>query len=373
MDDRLDPRFAAAVRSALLDEVRATPSPRPARAPHPAPRRPRWQPALALGIAAVTIVALAVGFTVASQTRSSAPAAVPFDGDCAAILTAHQATDLIGTPLTLRTTNSPLASPEALATSAVGGLQCVWAGDGDAADEAGITLTVLPVALRPKDAKAASSCDGENEGKDEQYFCTVDVVAGGRWITGFLTGLTGGTNARTATDVADLRRTIEALPAAETTTRLDTTGWWSPVACAALGKRADLPAALGHPGLRTETGNGGMRSAGEGAAVDRAVVVNCILEADTDSDTPFEAELHAVAGAGAAITERMEGSQVRRLADVGEAKVYRVADETSKTSTLWVVAAGGALELSPPYGDDARTMLPAVAPLLQTLDAHVRK
>lgn len=373
MDDRLDPRFAAAVRSALLDEVRAAPSARPRRAAASRARRPRSQPALALGIAAVTIVAIAVGFTVAAQTRSSAPADVPFDGDCATILTSREATDLIGTPLTLRTTNSPLLSPEALATAAVGGLRCVWGGDGDAADEAGVTLTVLPVALRPKDDPSGTRCVGENEGEDRQVLCPIDVVAGGRWFTGFLTGRTGGDEARTESEVAALRSTIEALPAAKDATPLDTTGWWSRVGCTALGKRADLPAALGRPDLSTETGNGGMRSAGESAAVDRAVVVNCILEADTDSDTPYEAEIHAVAGGGAAVTERLAGPAVRRLADIGDARVYRVADETTRTSTLWVVADGGALELLPPYRADARTMLPAVAPLLRVLDAHVRR
>ncbi len=373
MDDRLDPRFAAAVRTALLDEVRAAPAGRPVRAARPEPRRPRWQPVLALGIAAVTIVAIAVGFSVASQNRSSPPATAPLGGDCAEILTAHAASALIGKPLTLRAVSSPLDSPEVLATAAVGGLECVWDGDEAATDAAGLTLTVLPIALRPKEASSTLRCDGENDGKDLQYFCPVDVVAGGRWITGFVTGLTGGTEARTRTDLADLRRTIEALPAETTATPLDTSGWWSPVACSTLGKRADLPSALGLPDLQTETGNGGIRSAGESAAVTRAVAVNCILEAATDTDTPFGGEIHAVAGAGPAVTERMEGSQVRRLADVDGAKVYRVADETSKTSTLWVVAAGGALELSGPYRADATKLLPAVAPLLRTLDAHVRK
>ena len=372
MDDRLDPRFTAALRSALLDEVRTAPAAPPARVAPSAPRRPRWQPVLALGIAAVTIVAIAIGFSVAAQTRSSAPAAVPFDGDCAAILTAHQATALIGKPLTLRPATSPLDSPETLAVRTVGGLDCTWSGDGDAADESGVDLTVLPVALRPTGAQAEARYFGSNEGKDLQYTCPVDVVAGGRWVAGFLTGLTGGSQARAVTAVASLRTTVDALPAATASAALDTDGWWSPIGCAALGTRADLASALGRRDLTTGDGDGGMRSAGQGAAVDRAAVVNCLLQAATDAQHPFGAEVHAIAGAGAVVTERMQGSDVHRLADVDGAKVYLVADTVATTSALWVVADGGALELLPSNGD-ARTLLPAVAPILKTLDAHVRK
>jgi hypothetical protein len=372
MDDRLDPRFAAAVRAALLDEVRAAPSARSVRSTRTASRRPRWQPVLALGIAAVTIVVITIGFSVASQTRSSPPASVPFDGDCGSILTARQATALIGKTLTLRPAISPLDAPEALAVPVVGGLECTWSGDGSRVDEAGLELTVLPSAQRPKDTKPETGCFGENDGKDLQYACNLDVVRGGRWITGLVTGLTGGTEARTRADVATLRRTLEALPAERPSTPLDRAGWWSPVDCTALGKRADLAAAWHQPKLTTDTGNGGMTTVGQSAALTRSVAANCLSEADT-ATTSFAVEIHAFGGASKVVSEQLQGSGARRLSDVGRAKVYLVSDEVAHESALWVLADGGALELLQSSFDDAKQLTPAVAPLLEVLDAHVRK
>ncbi|GAA2754123.1 hypothetical protein [Amnibacterium kyonggiense] len=159
-DDRLDPRFASAVRGVLLDEVRGTPPLRTARPVRAAARRPRWHPVLALGIAAGLIVAIAIGFSVASQTRSSPPATQPLHGDCAEILTSRAASELIGKPLRLVPATSALSAPQWIAVPVVGGLQCTWAGVGGVEDASGITLTVLPATARPKQMKADTGCFG---------------------------------------------------------------------------------------------------------------------------------------------------------------------------------------------------------------------
>jgi hypothetical protein len=376
-DDRLDPRFAAELRDRLLNEVRASAlNPVPARRAEPA-RRPRWQPVIGLGIATVTVAAIVAGFAVVAQDHNvSTPAAQPFDGDCAAALATKRASDLVGKPLQLQPRLSPLDSSEVLAVTVVGGLDCTWTGNaaGNVADEAGISLTVLPAALRPKHVTSETRCVGSNDGADLQYICPIDVVAGGRWTTGAITGLTksaSGTKERTQQATADLESTIKALPAAAASAPLDTTGWWKPMSCEALGRRANLPEALGHANLNVGAGNGSMRSAGTSAAVDRSVALNCLATADEDTDAPFSAEIHAVAGASPALTELLEGPQIHRLDGIGDAKVYLVSDEDTGASALWVLANGGALELTPNQ-HSARSLLPAVAPILKTLNEHRR-
>ncbi|RIX28144.1 hypothetical protein [Amnibacterium setariae] len=371
MDDRLGPRFSEALRTALLGEVRGDAA-SPAADPRTRPRRrPVWQPVLAFGVAAVTIVAIAIGLGVASQTRSSAPAVLPFGGDCAAILTSRQATGIVGAPLSLRPAPSPLDSAEALAVPAVGGLHCAWSGDRSGVDAVGVVLTVLPVAQRPEPSKADDRCYGENDGADLQHTCTVDTRSGGRWITGTVTGRTGGTETQSRAARTRLITVLRALPAAEASTPLDAAGWWAPVPCAALARSADLADALGRPGLTISDGNGDMVTPGQGAAIRRITAANCIGEADTDSETPFEVEVHAFRGAEAAVEAALADAGARRLDDVAGARVYRV-DDAAGSPVLWAVTDGGALEVRPGDGRVAE-VLPAVAPLLRVLDSTVRR
>jgi hypothetical protein len=200
----------------------------------------------------------------APATPSTAPSATPsadpaeagpsvpeqvFGGDCAAVLSADEATSVLTVPV------GPQASAVALlpfsqSARDVGGLNCGWESSDEAAS-ASLRLTVLPADVGGAEATTKDNyCDalpGEGE-------CLFSIVEQGWWFSANITPMSSDTdavNAQIATLTSLLVTAAGSAGAAEDfvpKTVLDGE-WTGGVDCVALGQTVNAEALLQVPGL----------------------------------------------------------------------------------------------------------------------------
>lgn len=380
MDDQMDPRFAGAVRAALLEEVRSSPRTRsaPARVvPIASRRRRRIEIAVAGVVALAAVAAIVFGaLNVARITSAPQPAApsLPFGGRCTRLLSAAQATELSGTTVRSTVAADPFEDLTAVPVTVAGALRCDWSATGKSAVDAGIVVTVAPAALRG-DHRAEHGCSASEERGGVQHGCPVEMVSGGRWITGFLTTPPGTSKAATLAAVQRFTAIVRALPAEPRSAAARTDGWWTQTDCVILADRTRLASAIDAKTFEIDPADSGQQPAGTTAAVDAIGTTACLVQ-DTADAGFMTVELRAWPGAAGVVGPRVHTRGWTRANDVRGAAVYRRTLTASGVSSPQLVVIDGPnvllLEAGNGASHAADRMLAAVAPLLRDLDAHKR-
>ena len=303
MDDRLDPRFADAVRGRLMEQVRATaPSRAPRRDPRP-PRR-RFELVLAGVVAAVAIIAIVLGaVSLGALHRRADPAtpelrppAQPYGGDCERMLPSSAASDVLG----VRAVGS---IQQDVRVQLAGGLRCLWQGSRKADAETGMQLVAVSASLQGK--PAARYCYRSDSGDGEQESCTVSAVADRTWISGTLTASTGTDRSGTIAAAARLERLLVTRGDGGAVLPRRPAGSWSALTCERLGSASGLAAVLRRPHLSVDLANGGSEvPASQIAAWNWTRSTRCLVEDPKDEDGySFEIDAYP---AGAWLEEQAE-------------------------------------------------------------------
>lgn len=183
-----------------------------------------------------------------AQAESSIPEQV-FGGDCAAVLSADDATSVLTVPSVPQTTPISLL-PFAQSARDIGGLNCGWDSSDEAAS-ASLRLTVLPADAAGADATTKdNTCDalpGEGE-------CLFSIVEQGWWFSANVSPMSsdsGAVNAQIATLTSLLTAAAGNAGAAGDfvpSTVLDGE-WTDGVDCVALAQAVDAETLLNVPGL----------------------------------------------------------------------------------------------------------------------------
>lgn len=263
MDDRLDPRFADAVRGALMTEVRASAS---RRSPHRAPRPPRRRVELVWAgvVAAVAVIAIVIGaVSLAGLAKRAEPAGPgyrqpvqPFDGDCGAVLSEAEVGALSGATVRTTTTDVLGDGSDSLQVPMAGALDCGWAGKADADSDAGLSLVVASADL-PGATTRDYDCYSGSSGHGRIWSCAFDAVDGGTWYSGILSTAPKTSERATIAARADLLATLASREAeARSVLPARSEQAWRLLGCERLGADARLAEVLGAPGLTTGQGNG---------------------------------------------------------------------------------------------------------------------
>ena len=233
--------------------------------------------------------------TPTAEPIPSAPAQV-FGGDCDAVLTAAQAGEALGMPMSVMTAGDPKITPQEFAVRQLGGLDCGWAPTA-AQTGARIAIVVLPAAFMEPTDTTKPYCYGSDSGTGWTASCSFNVEGSGFWLSGVASTPVGTTNEDARTAIAKLSAQFSLNAAAAPVfvpTPTAPGSWTDTTQTDCMADSEPLAAALAETGITAAPGNAaGELPHGFYRALGSAGTAACMWsrEASTGRDDVFDTDI----------------------------------------------------------------------------------